>query len=92
MLGGAKLKPLVGATSIAKRYHNKNLKGGNFAIEVRKGNSGVELRGYHNTDGVIYNLSVGPLFGVGATVINQENYKEFKLEQLVTIVKRALGV
>lgn len=91
MLGGAKLKPLVGATSITKRYHNKNLKGGNFAIEVRKGNSGVELQGYHNTDGVIYNLSVGPLFGVGATVINQENYKEFKLEQLVTIVKRALG-
>ena len=91
MLGGTKLKPLVGATSIAKRYHNKNLKGGNFAIEVRKGNNGVELRGYHNTDGIIYSLRVGPLFGVGATVINQENYKEFKLEQLVIIVKRALG-
>lgn len=92
MLSGAKLKPLVGASSITKRHHNKNLKGGNFAIEVRKGNSGVELQGYHNTDGIIYNLRVGPLFGVGATVINQENYKEFKLEQLVTVVKRALGV
>ncbi|MCK9575914.1 MAG: DUF3560 domain-containing protein [Clostridia bacterium] len=92
MLGGAKLKPLVDATSVARRYHNKNLSGGNFAIEVRKGGKGVEVQGYHNIDGIVTSINVGPLYGIGASVITKENYKEFTVEKLAGIIKRALSM
>jgi hypothetical protein len=90
MLGGTKLKPAVGATSIAKRYHNKNLKGGNFAIEVRKGDTGIQLEGTHNVDGIITGLRVGPLYGLGTAVITRDNYQTFKMSKLVGIIKQAL--
>lgn len=91
VLGGTKLKPLVGATSVAKRYHNKNLSGGNFAIEVRKGSVAVELQGYHDTDGIITSLRIGTLFGIGTPVITKENYKTFEVSRLVELIKRALS-
>jgi predicted nucleic acid-binding Zn-ribbon protein len=91
MLGGTKLKPLVGATSVAKRYHNKNLSGGNFGIEVRKGDAAVELQGYHNTDGIITSLRVGPLFSPGTPIIKKDNYESFEVSRLADIVKKALA-
>ena len=90
MLAGNKLKPLVGVTSVAKRYHNKNLSGGNFAIELRKGNVDGELHGYHNPDGIVTNLTFGAIYGGrGATIISKENYKEFTIDKLANILKKA---
>lgn len=82
----------LGLSTVAKRYHNKNLRGGNFAIEVRKGNKGVELSGEHNIDGIVTSLRVGPLYSLGASVIRGDNYKEFTTEKLGAIVKKALEV
>jgi hypothetical protein len=91
----AKLKKPLGLVSASKRYHNKNLSGGNFAVELRwnkEMGQGIEISGDHDPDGIIYSLTVSGLFynGARATIINKSNYREMTLEKLITILKKAI--
>ena len=89
----SKLKKPLGLVSASKRYHNKNLSGGNFAVELRWSKDmgqGIEISGNHDPDGIIYSLTAGPLFNAGMTVINKSNYKEMTLEKLIPILKKVI--
>jgi hypothetical protein len=88
-----KLKKPLGLAQAVKRYHNKNLSGGNFAVELRWSKEigqGMEISGYHDPDGVVTRLEVGRLYQPGVTIVNKSNYKEMTLEKLIPILKKAM--
>jgi hypothetical protein len=56
------------------RYHNKNLSGGNFGIDLIKGNYGdrereyYEISGNYNTQNDLFSLRIGKGFQIGSKV------------------------
>lgn len=91
-LSGAKLKKVLGLKSATKRYHNKNLSGGNFAIDLdpitSKTRAGYELSGYHDSDGVIYNLSIGLKYQAGKRSFDKEELKTF--DTVTGVIKKVI--
>lgn len=90
---GAKLKKSLGLKSATKRYHNKNLKGGNFAINLTpvktRTRSGYELSGYHDPDGVINKLTIGLLYGSGGVGFKKDDLKNF--ETVTAFIKKVIA-
>ena len=89
---GGKLKKALGLKSATKRYYNKNLKGGNFAIDIDAMNSktraGYELTGVHDTDGVIRGLMIGLRYGTGGVHFKKEDLNNF--ENAVVLIKKVI--
>jgi hypothetical protein len=93
-LAGSKMKNKIGATKVAKQYHNKNLRGGNFSINIRDGGKLYELTGNHDPDGVITHLT----FNKGAwgregsygNIITKENYQSMDSSKIYSIVKAGI--
>ena len=89
-ISGAKIKKATGADLVRKEYHNKNLQGGNFGIMIRDGKKLYDLRGYHDPDGVVYNLSfeIGAFgrYGSFGSIITKSNYKTMTPAKIYAIL------
>jgi len=67
-LKGNFLKKALNLSSASFRYHNKNNHGGNFGINLLRGNygdenyEGYEINGNYDIKGIVYGLSYGKIF------------------------------
>ena len=89
-LTGAKLKRDLGLEKAHYRWHNKNLSGGNFGINLRTGGSkDYELTGHYDTSGRIVILKFGEIYQMG---VHLRNAAYLTYGQLVAKLKDVLAV
>ena len=92
-LKGTNLKKVINAKRVSRQYHNKNLSGGNFGINIRLQNGKLyNLNGVYDTKRIVRCLSFGEGYSLGAKIIRNDNYASFSFNDLKQILKSKLGV